>query len=145
MTAPAAGGPYDLLIVGGGPAGYVGAIRGAQLGLKTALVEREKLGGTCLHVGCIPTKVLLHTAEVLETMRVGAEMGIQASGVALDYGQVRRRMDRVVTTNFRGVEFLMRKHGIAVFAGDGRLLGPTRVRVAATDGSELTLEGRHIL
>src|SRR5438309_155710 len=120
-------------------------IRGAQLGLRTAVVEREKLGGTCLHVGCIPTKVLLHTAELLETMRAGAEMGIQASGVALDYGQVRRRMDRVVTTNFRGVEFLMRKNGIAVFAGDGRLLGPSRVRVAATDGSELILEGRHIL
>ena len=145
MSVPDSGGRYDLIVVGGGPAGYVGAIRGAQLGLRTALVEREKLGGTCLHVGCIPTKVLLHTAELLETMRAGAEMGIQASGVALDYGQVRRRMDRVVTTNFRGVEFLMRKHGIAVFPGDGRLLGPTRVRVAATDGSELILEGRHIL
>ena len=145
MSIPDSGGRYDLIVVGGGPAGYVGAIRGAQLGLRTALVEREKLGGTCLHVGCIPTKVLLHTAELLETMRAGAEMGIQASGIALDYGQVRRRMDRVVTTNFRGVEFLMRKHGIAVFPGDGRLLGPTRVRVAATDGSELILEGRHIL
>ena len=137
--------PYDLIVVGGGPAGYVGAIRAAQLGLRTALVEREKLGGTCLHVGCIPTKVLLHTAGLLEEMRRAGEMGIQASGVALDYAKVRTRMERVVTTNFRGVEFLMRKHGVAVFPGDGRLLTPTRIRVAATDGSEVHLEGRHIL
>jgi len=137
--------PYDLIVVGGGPAGYVGAIRAAQLGLRTALVEREKLGGTCLHVGCIPTKVLLHTAELLEEMRAGAEMGIRVSDVQLDYEQLLRRKDRVVTTNFRGVEFLMRKNGIAVFPGTGTLLGPTRVRVAANDGSEANLEGRHIL
>ncbi len=137
--------PYDLIVLGGGPAGYVGAIRGAQLGLRTALVEREKLGGACLHVGCIPTKVLLHTAQLLEEMRTGAELGIQASDLRLDYAGVRRRMDRVITTNFRGVEFLMRKHGVAVFPGDGRLLGATRVGVAATDGSDLVLEGRHIL
>ncbi|HYM91732.1 MAG TPA: dihydrolipoyl dehydrogenase [bacterium] len=137
--------PYDLIVIGGGPAGYVGAIRGAQLGLRTALVEREKLGGTCLHVGCIPTKVLLHTAQLLEEMRTGGELGIQVSDLRLDYEQVRRRMERVITTNFRGVEFLMRKHGVAVFPGDGRLLGPARVGVAATDGSDLTLEGRHIL
>jgi dihydrolipoamide dehydrogenase len=136
---------YDLIVVGGGPAGYVGAIRARQLGLKTALVEREKLGGTCLHVGCIPTKVLLHTAELFEEMRAAAEMGVHASDLRLDYEQLRRRMDRVVMTNFRGVEFLMRKHSVAVFPGDGRVLGPTQVRVAATDGSEVTLEGRHIL
>ncbi|HLW59091.1 MAG TPA: dihydrolipoyl dehydrogenase [bacterium] len=142
-TAPA--GSYDLIIIGGGPAGYVGAIRAAQLGLRTALVEREKLGGTCLHVGCIPTKVLLHTAELLETMRRADELGIAATGVSLDYAKLRRRMERVVGTNFRGVEFLMRKHGIAVFPGDGRVVHPTRVRVAATDGSEAHLDGRHIL
>jgi dihydrolipoamide dehydrogenase len=145
MSVSAPREPYDLIIVGGGPAGYVGAVRAGQLGLKTALVEREKLGGTCLHVGCIPTKVLLHTAELLEEIRAGAEMGIQVSDVKLDYEQLRRRMDRVVTTNFRGVEFLMRKHGVAVFPGNAALLGPTRVRVAATDGSEVTLEGRHLL
>jgi dihydrolipoamide dehydrogenase len=137
--------PYDLIVIGGGPAGYVGAIRAAQLGLRTALVEREKLGGTCLHVGCIPTKVLLHTAELLEEMRSAAEKGIQAQDVRLDYPQLLRRMERVITTNFRGVEFLMRKHGIAVFPGTGRLLAPTRVRVAASDGSEVSLEGHHTL
>jgi dihydrolipoamide dehydrogenase len=137
--------PYDLIIVGGGPAGYVGAIRAAQLGLKTALVEREKLGGTCLHVGCIPTKVLLHTAELLEEVRAGAEVGIQVSDLRLDYDALRRRMDRVVTLNFRGVEHLMRKNGVAVFPGEGRLLAPTQVRVAGADGSETVLEARHLL
>jgi dihydrolipoamide dehydrogenase len=145
MSVSAPPEPYDLIVVGGGPAGYVGAVRAAQLGLKTALVEREKLGGTCLHVGCIPTKVLLHTAELLEEVRAGAEVGIQVSDLRLDYEQLRRRMTRVVTTNFRGVEFLMRKHSVAVFAGGATMLDPSRVRVAATDGSEVTLEGRHLL
>src|SRR6516162_983987 len=133
MSAPAAA------------AGYVGAIRASQLGLRTALVEREKVGGTCLHVGCIPTKVLLHTAELLEDMRGSAEMGVVAEGVRLDYGLVQKRKDRVVTTNFRGVEYLMRKHKIAVFHGTGRLAGPTRVHVSLVDGSETDLATKHIL
>ncbi len=136
---------FDLVVVGGGPAGYVGAIRAAQLGLKTALVEREKVGGTCLHVGCIPTKVLLHTAELLEEMRGAGEMGIVADGVRLDYAKVQARRDRVVTTNYRGVEYLMRKHGIAVFHGEGQLLDPAQVAVAAADGSDARLATRHIL
>ncbi len=137
--------PYDLIVVGGGPAGYVGAIRAAQLGLRTALVERDKVGGTCLHVGCIPTKVLLHTAELLEEMRESAEMGIHADGVRLDYARVQARKDRVVTTNFRGVEYLMRKHKITVVPGEGRLAGPARVRVTGADGATADLEARHIL
>ena len=136
---------FDLVVIGGGPAGYVGAIRASQLGLRTALVEREKVGGTCLHVGCIPTKVLLHTAELLEDMRGSAEMGVVAEGVRLDYGLVQKRKDRVVTTNFRGVEYLMRKHKIAVFHGTGRLAGPTRVHVSLVDGSETDLATKHIL
>ncbi len=136
---------FDLVVIGGGPAGYVGAIRASQLGLSTALVEREKVGGTCLHVGCIPTKVLLHTAELLEEMRASSEMGIVADGVRLDYPLVHKRKDRVVTTNFRGVEYLMRKNKIAMFHGTGRLAGPTRVHVSATDGSEVDLDTKHIL
>ena len=104
MSASAAAAGYDLIVIGGGPAGYVGAIRAAQLGLRTALVERDKLGGTCLHVGCIPTKVLLHTAGLLEAMRGAAEMGVQATGIRLDYAHQRRRVERVDNTNFRGVE-----------------------------------------
>ncbi len=137
--------PFDLIVIGGGPAGYVGAIRAAQLGLRTALVEREKLGGACVHVGCIPTKALLYTAELLHEMRNAGEMGIVADGVRLDYAGVHARKDRVVTTNHRGVEYLMRKHGITVVPGQGRLLAPTRVRVTASDGSATDLDARHIL
>jgi len=108
-------------------------------------MEREKLGGACVHVGCIPTKALLHTAELLEEMRGAGEMGIVAEGVRLDYERVQARKDRVVTTNHRGVEYLMRKHGITVVPGQGRLLAPTRVRVTAADGSSTDLEARHIL
>jgi dihydrolipoamide dehydrogenase len=136
---------FDLVVIGGGPAGYVGAIRASQLGLRTALVEREKVGGTCLHVGCIPTKVLLHTAELLEEMRGSAEMGVIADGVRLDYALLHKRKDRVVTTNYRGVEYLMRKHKITVFHGTGRLAGPTRVRASLVDGSEADLDTKYTL
>ncbi len=136
---------FDLIVIGGGPAGYVGAIRASQLGLRTALVERDKVGGTCLHVGCIPTKVLLHTAERLEEMRAGSEIGIVADNVRLDVDLLYKRKDRVVTTNFRGVEYLMRKNKIAVFPGQARVAGPTRVHVSAADGSETDLEARHLL
>lgn len=136
---------FDLVVVGGGPAGYVGAIRAAQLGLRTALVERDKVGGTCLHVGCIPTKVLLHTAELLEDVRAGSEFGIAVEGVRLDMPQLRRRKDRVVQTNFRGVEYLMRKHSITVVAGDGSLLDPTHVRVTAANGATTDVAGSAVL
>jgi dihydrolipoamide dehydrogenase len=136
---------FDLVVIGGGPAGYVGAIRAAQLGLRTALVERDKVGGTCLHVGCIPTKVLLHTAELLEDIRAGSEFGIAVEGARLDMPQLRRRKDRVVTTNFRGVEYLMRKHNIAVVAGDGSLLDPTHVRVTGRGGMATDLTAGAVL
>lgn len=136
---------FDLIVIGGGPAGYVGAIRARQLGLRTALVEQEKVGGTCLHVGCIPTKVLLHTAELLEEMRGAAEMGVLAEGVRLDYARLRARLERVVAANYRGVEYLMRKHGVAVVPGHGRLVAATRVRVTASDGTAAELEAPHIL
>jgi dihydrolipoamide dehydrogenase len=136
---------FDLVIVGGGPAGYVGAVRAAQLGLRTALVERDKVGGTCLHVGCIPTKVLLHTAELLEDVRAASEFGIAVEGARLDMPQLRRRKDRVVLTNFRGVEYLMRKNNITVVAGDGSLLDPTHVRVTAANGGTTDLAAGAIL
>ncbi|HLY21403.1 MAG TPA: dihydrolipoyl dehydrogenase [bacterium] len=136
---------FDLVVVGGGPAGYVGAIRGAQLGLRTALVERDKVGGTCLHVGCIPTKVMLHTAQLLEDMRGASEFGIAVEAPRLDMAALHRRRDRVVTTNFRGVEYLMRKNGITVFAGDGRLLDATNLRVTAADGTTTDLRAGAIL
>jgi dihydrolipoamide dehydrogenase len=136
---------FDLVVVGGGPGGYVGAVRAAQLGLRTALVERDKVGGTCLHVGCIPTKVLLHTAELLEDVRAASEFGLAVDGARLDMPQLRRRKDRVVLTNFRGVEYLMRKNNITVAAGDGSLLDPTHVRVTAPNGSTQDLAAGAVL
>jgi dihydrolipoamide dehydrogenase len=136
---------YDLVVIGGGPAGYVGAIRASQLGLRTALVERDKLGGACVHVGCIPTKSLLHTAELLQEMRNAAEVGILAEGVRLDYPRAQARKDKVVSINHRGVEYLLRKHGITVVPGQARVLAPNRVQVTAPGGATMDLETRHIL
>ncbi|MDQ7819768.1 MAG: dihydrolipoyl dehydrogenase [Armatimonadota bacterium] len=137
--------PYDLVIIGGGPGGYVGAIRAAQLGLRTALVERDKLGGTCLHVGCIPTKAMLHTAELLDHLRDPRDLGLTVDGVGVDLAAVHRRKARVVDQLHKGVQYLMRKHRIDVFAGEGRFLSATRVGVALSDGSETELSARHVL
>ncbi len=137
--------PYDLVVIGGGPAGYVGAIRAAQLGLRTALVEREKVGGACLHVGCIPTKVLLHAAELLERFRTAAAMGIEVGAVTVNFARMQERKAQVVEGLHKGVQFLMRKNKIDVFAGTGRFRSRTRIGVALNDGSETELEARHTL
>ena len=140
------GQPYDLVIIGGGPGGYVGAIRAAQLGLRTALVEREKVGGTCLHIGCIPTKAMLHTAEVLEHLRGAADLGITLAGVpAVDLAAVHKRKARVVETLYKGTQYLMRKNKIDVFTGTGRFLSGRKIGVALADGSETELEGSAVI
>lgn len=137
--------PYDLVILGGGPGGYVGAIRAAQLGLRTAVVEREKLGGTCLHVGCIPTKAMLHTAELVEHLKDAPDLGISVGQVAVDFAAVHRRKARIVETLHKGVQFLMRKNKIDVFTGEGRFLSAQSIGVALADGSETELRARHVL
>jgi len=137
--------PYDVAIIGGGPGGYVGAIRAAQLGLRTAVVEREKLGGTCLHVGCIPTKALLHTAELVERLKDAADLGVRVGEVGVDLTAAHRRKARVVETLHKGVQYLMRKHKVDVFTGAGRFLGPQKVGVALADGSETELLARHVI
>ncbi|MCL8209225.1 MAG: dihydrolipoyl dehydrogenase [Actinomycetia bacterium] len=134
---------YDLVVLGGGTGGYVAAIRAAQLGLKTAVVEREKVGGTCLHRGCIPTKALLHTAEVLNTFRHAADLGIAAGDPVLDYPRAMARKDRVVNQLWRGVQYLLRKNGVTVVAGTGRLR-PGGVEVAGPDGTR-SLDARDVL
>ena len=136
---------YDLLIIGSGPGGYVGAIRATQLGLKVALVEREKVGGTCLHIGCIPTKALLHTAELLDQLRDPKEEGLAIDHVAVDLTAALARKARVVDQLYKGTQFLMRKNKIDVFLGEGRFLGATKVGVALSDGSETELNARHIV
>lgn len=119
---------YDVAILGGGPAGYTAAIRGAEYGLKVALIDASpKLGGTCLHVGCIPTKALLFNAEIWDHLKNAAEYGITGIGTpALDWAAVLKRKNAIVTRHVKGLEFLMKKHKIAVIAGFGRLTGAAR-------------------
>jgi dihydrolipoamide dehydrogenase len=121
---------FDVIIVGGGPAGYVCAIRAAQLGLATAVVEREKLGGVCVNIGCIPTKALLHSAYVANLLAHDAkELGIEVGQVKTDYGVAMRRSRKVSEQNSKGVEFLMKKHKVTVVKGTAVLGRNRTVRV----------------
>jgi dihydrolipoamide dehydrogenase len=137
--------PYDVAIIGGGSGGYVAAIRAAQLGLRTAVVESEKVGGTCLHKGCIPTKALLQTAALLDAARSSARLGVRIGEVALDWPAAARNRDQVVDRLHKGVQGLLRKNKVTVLAGRGRLLGPGRVGVAATGGAESELEAAAVI
>jgi dihydrolipoamide dehydrogenase len=130
----------DVVFLGGGMGGYVGAIRAAQLGLRTAVVEQDKLGGTCLHRGCIPTKALLQSAFVLDQARQGGRLGVRVTGLELDYAQVAAHRDQVVGRLHRGVEFLMTKNHIEVVRGRGRLDGPRRVRVGGGSSGDVEVE-----
>ncbi|WP_210468946.1 dihydrolipoyl dehydrogenase [Sporosarcina sp. 6E9] len=117
---------YDVVILGGGTGGYVAAIRAAQLGLKTALVEKEMLGGTCLHKGCIPSKALLKSAEVYDLAKnQAAEFGVDTTDVSLDFSRVQERKNKIVSQLHQGVTGLMKKGKIDVFEGLGRMLGPS--------------------
>lgn len=116
---------YDIVILGGGPGGYVAAIRAAQLGFKTAIVEKDKLGGTCLHKGCIPTKALLRSAEVYRTAKSSEEFGVLANEVSLNLSKVQERKDKIVSQLHNGVQHLMKKGKIDIYKGIGRILGPS--------------------
>ncbi|WP_064091600.1 dihydrolipoyl dehydrogenase [Rossellomorea aquimaris] len=116
---------YDLVILGGGTGGYVAAIRASQLGLKTAIVEKGKLGGTCLHKGCIPSKALLRSAEVYATAKHSDDFGVKINGVELDFTKVQSRKDGIVDQLHKGVQHLMKQGKIDVFEGMGRILGPS--------------------
>ena len=136
---------YDLVVIGSGPGGYSAAVRAGQYGLKTALVERDtRLGGTCLLVGCVPTKALLHTADVWEYFKHSEEQGIQCKGAALDYPKVQDRKDKIVSKHSKGIEFLMRKNKVEVIRGLGSLAGPGKVAVK-TDAGVKTLETKNVL
>ncbi len=121
---------FDLIVLGGGPAGYVCAIRAAQLGLATAVVEKEKLGGVCVNIGCIPTKALLHSARVANLVQHELTgLGVTVEGVATDYGQAMKRSRKVSEQNSKGVEFLMKKHKVTVIKGIGALVPGKKVKV----------------
>jgi len=127
---------FDVIFIGGGPAGYVGAIRCAQLGMSVAVVEREGLGGTCVLWGCIPAKALLESAYIAEKVRKGAEFGVTAGEVKLDYGVAVKRSRGVSTQNSKGVEFLFKKNKITWLKGDGRITSKNSVTVKSADGKE---------
>jgi dihydrolipoamide dehydrogenase len=116
---------YDLVILGGGTGGYVAAIRASQLGLKTAIVEKAKLGGTCLHKGCIPSKALLRSAEVFATAKHSEDFGVVTSDVSINFGKVQERKNKIVEQLHKGVQHLMKQGKIDVFEGTGRILGPS--------------------
>jgi dihydrolipoamide dehydrogenase len=127
---------YDVAILGGGPGGYVAAIKAAQGGLKTALVEQRFLGGTCLNVGCIPTKALLASADAWRTIKSARDFGISVAEAAFDFAKIMGRKDRVVKQLRGGVEFLMKKHAITVLNGTGALTGPHGIGVTLAAGGE---------
>ncbi|MDE8651913.1 dihydrolipoyl dehydrogenase [Novosphingobium album (ex Liu et al. 2023)] len=136
---------YDVIILGSGPGGYVSAIRCAQLGLKTAIVERERLGGICLNWGCIPTKALLRSAEVFHQMKHAKDYGLVADNVTADLDAVVKRSRGVADKLNQGVTHLMKKNKIAVHMGTGKLTAPGKLTVTAEDGKATDLEARHIV
>lgn len=141
-----AGGGYDLAVIGAGPGGYVAAIRAAQLGLRPLLIDRDaRLGGVCTLRGCIPTKALLHTADLLDDARAAASAGVVARDVTVDWAAARAYQERVVQQNSNGVTFLMRKHQIDVVQGTGSLVGAGSIRVLGADGGARTYTARHIV
>src|SRR2546422_3463559 len=136
---------YDVAIIGSGPGGYVGAIRAGELGLKTVVVEKDPfLGGTCLHVGCIPTKVLLHHAEVYDHFKNGAELGFEVSGLKINWANVLARKDKIVKKHAKGIEFLFKKNKVEWVQGWGRYEGPGKISVEK-DGKKTAIEASNIL
>lgn len=137
---------YDVVVIGAGPGGYVAAIRASQLGLNTAIIERDdRLGGTCLLRGCIPTKALLESAHLFEKMEDSKSFGIIAEGVSLDFGGVQKYRAKMVTANSKGVEFLMKKNKIDVHHGHGRIKAKGEVSVEDADGKESVLKAKNII
>jgi dihydrolipoamide dehydrogenase len=137
---------YDIAVIGGGPGGYVAAIRAAQLGLKTVLIEREHLGGICLNWGCIPTKALLRTAELYHEIGRAGECGLLCDNLRFDLAKVVERSRKVAERLSSGVAYLMRKNKIPVIDGTARLEGQGRIGVTGKDGAKLpTVEAKHII
>ena len=136
---------YDVVFIGGGPGGYVAAVRASQLGLKTAVVEKAKLGGTCLHAGCIPTKALLRSAEIYTNTKNAEEFGIIAPEVGVDFSKVQARKEATTDRLFKGVEHLMKKGNIDVYDGFGSLLKADAVSVKLNDGEEVLLNAKNVI
>ena len=148
-------GDFDVLVLGAGSGGYACALRAAQLGLSVGLVEKDKLGGTCLHVGCVPTKALLHAAEIADQARGSAQFGVVATLEGIDMPGVNAYADKVVSRLFKGLTGLVKGRGITVIEGEGRLTGPHEVTVVSTGstdggsptdgGGTATYTGKHVV
>ena len=135
---------YDVIVLGSGPGGYVAAIRASQLGFKTAIIEKESLGGICLNWGCIPTKALLKSAQVNDDIKHAKDYGIEATG-KVDFPAVIRRSRGVADKMSKGVQFLMKKNKIDVVMGFGKLKAKGQIEVTAADGAKKMVEGKHII
>src|SRR5437764_920239 len=133
---------FDVAVIGGGSAGYVGAIRGAQLGLKVAVIEKEKVGGTCLHRGCIPTKSFLHSSELAHQIHSAGAVGLKTDGLQIDWPAVLKRKEAVVNQLWRGVEFLLKKNKVTVFKGEGTIESEHKVVVK---GSGEAINARNLV
>jgi len=136
---------YDLIVIGSGPGGYVAAIRASQLGLKTAIVERESLGGICLNWGCIPTKALLKSAQVFEYIKHASDYGITVSDAKHDFNAVVKRSRGVADGMSKGIAFLMKKNKIDVIMGNGKLMSGSKVEVTDATGAKKTYDAKHIV
>jgi len=136
---------YDLVVLGSGPGGYVAAIRASQLGLKTAVIERESLGGICLNWGCIPTKALLKSAQVFEYLNHASDYGINVKGGEADFGAVVKRSRDVADGMSKGVQFLMKKNKIDIINGTGKVKPGKKIEVTAADGKVSTVEAKNII
>jgi dihydrolipoamide dehydrogenase len=136
---------FDVIVIGAGPGGYPAAIRAAQLGAKTAIIEREWLGGTCLNCGCIPTKTLIAGAEVYQKILHADSLGIRVGQPEIDYPAMKKRKDGVVDTLKGGVGSLLKAHGVTVFEGTGSFRDSSTVAVKSSDGSTREINGKHII
>jgi dihydrolipoamide dehydrogenase len=136
---------YDVIVIGSGPGGYVAAIRASQLGLKTAIVERESLGGICLNWGCIPTKALLKSAQVFEYVKHAADYGISIKDASHDFGAVIKRSRGVADGMSKGIAFLMKKNKIDVIMGSGKVAAASKVEVTDAAGAKKTYDAKHII
>jgi dihydrolipoamide dehydrogenase len=136
---------YDVVFLGGGTGGYVAAIRATQLGLKVAVVEKDLVGGTCVHRGCIPAKALLKAAEVASTVHKAAEFGVNPGEITLDYATAMRRSRDVVDQNYKGIQYLFRRQKIDVFQGWGTLVSPREIRVESENGEPQTVKASKAL
>ncbi len=131
---------FDIVVLGGGSAGYAAAIRATQLGFSAAVIEKDKLGGTCLHRGCVPTKALLHAAEIADVAREGETYGILSSLAGIDAAKVNSYRENLIAGKFKGLQGLLKANGITVIAGEGKLVSPTTVQVG-----EDRIIGKHVV